>query len=167
MPALIPAAGLVASLAVACLSAAAGASVRAPAQESTGVDAAIRGFLVAFNNLDMPAFLACFADDATIVHPQAAPPRTFPLRLRGTPEIARTFQVVFDQIRGQSGRTGPPFQDLQPRDLLIQQFEDVAVVTFHLGTAARPGRRTLVFHRVGTAWKIVHLHASIFDPGQP
>lgn len=135
-------------------------------QDSSGVETAARSFIVAFNNLDMPAFLNCFADDATVFHPPAVPPRTFPTRVQGRREIERTFQVLFDLMRAGSGKSGPPYQDLQPRDLLIQQFDDSAVLTFHLGTAARTSRRTFVFRRTGSEWKIVHLHASSFDVAQ-
>ena len=48
-----------------------------------GIDAAMRQFLTAFNNLDMPAFLDCFAAEATVFHPPSAPPRTFPTRIQG------------------------------------------------------------------------------------
>lgn len=133
-------------------------------QDSSTVEAAARRFIVAFNNLDMPAFLDRFADDATIIHPPSGPPRTFPKRVQGKQEIQRTFQVVFDLIRG--GRTTPPYQDLQTRDLLIQEYDGLAVLTFHLGTDTRVGRRTLVFRRMGSDWKIVHLHASTFDLSQ-
>jgi len=37
------------------------------------------------------------------------------------------------------------------------------VVTFHLGTEAARGWRTLVLYRAGTQWRIVHLHASTFN----
>ena len=131
----------------------------------TSVEAASRRFIVAFNNLDMPAFLDRFADDATLIHPQSGPPRTFPKRVQGKAEIQRTFQVVFDLIKG--GRTTPPYQDLQPRDLLIQEYDGVAVVSFHLGNDTRVGRRTLVFRRMGPDWKIVHLHASTFEVSPP
>jgi ketosteroid isomerase-like protein len=128
-----------------------------------GIDAAMRQFLTAFNNLDLPAFLDCFAADATVFHPPSAPPRTFPTRIQGRQEIQQTFEVVFAQIRTRSGRTAPPFQDLQPQDLEVQRLDDVAVVTFHLGTATARSRRTLVLHRAGTDWRIVHLHASTFN----
>jgi ketosteroid isomerase-like protein len=128
-----------------------------------GIDAAMRQFLAAFNNLDMPAFLDCFAAEATVFHPPSAPPRTFPTRIQGRQEIQRTFEVVFTQIRAASGRTAPPFQDLQPQDLEVQRFDDAAVVTFHLGTAAARSRRTLVLHLAGGHWRIAHLHASTFN----
>ena len=135
------------------------------AQPANGVDAAVQEFLAAFNDLDMPRFLACFAADAVMFHPPAPPPRTFPTRVSGRPEIERTFQVVFDQIRARSGRTTPPFQNLAPQEVLVQRFDGFAVVTFHLGSDKVRGRRTLVYRRVGAAWSIVHLHASTFDVG--
>jgi ketosteroid isomerase-like protein len=51
--------------------------------------------------------------------------------------------------------------DLQPKDMVIQEFGDVAIATFHLDD--RPGvvnRRTIVLHKTKTGWKIVQLHAS-------
>ncbi|MGD9906585.1 MAG: nuclear transport factor 2 family protein [Vicinamibacterales bacterium] len=132
-----------------------------------GVDAALQEFLSAFNALDMPGFLAAFADDAVVFHPPSPPPRTFPTRVSGRAEVERTFRVVFDQIRAASGRTTPPFQNLQPQDLLIQRFDGVAVVTFHLGTEKVRGRRTLVLRRIGATWRIVHLHASTFAAEPP
>ncbi len=134
-------------------------------QDSSTVEAAAGRFIVAFNNLDMTAFLDRFADDATIVHPPSGPPRVFPKRVQGKPEIQRTFQAVFDQIRG--GRTTPPYMNLQPRDLLVQEYDGFAVLTFHLGSDTQVGRRTLVFRRIGSDWKIVHLHASTFELPQP
>lgn len=132
-------------------------------QPEGGVEAAARAFLAAFDDLDMRRFLDAFADDATVVHPPSAPPRTFPTRIQGKAEIARTFGVVFDEVRRASGRTAPPYQHIDPQDLLVQQYGDVAVVTFHLGTATRRGRRTVVFRQTPSGWRIVHLHASMFE----
>ena len=133
------------------------------AQGRDDVQATMEGFLVAFNNLDMPAFIAYFADDATFFNRPAPPPQTFPDRVQGKREIQRVFQVVFDQIRAGSGRSAPPFQNIEPQDLLVQRFDDVAIVTFHLGTMAARSRRSFVLRRIGEAWKIEHLHASTFE----
>jgi ketosteroid isomerase-like protein len=140
-----------------------GSAATAVQQGDDGLAAATQQFLTAFNNLDMPAFLDCFADDATVFHPPSAPPRTFPMRIKGRAEIQRTFEVVFAQIRTMSNRTAPPFMELTPQDLEVQRFGDGGVVTFHLGVAAARARRTLVYHRAGSTWRIVHLHASIFN----
>jgi hypothetical protein len=70
---------------------------------------------------------------------------------------------VFEQIR--AGRTQPPYTHLQPRDLKIQSYGEIAIATFHLDD--RPGvlnRRTIVLRRSKGQWKIVHLHASETAP---
>jgi hypothetical protein len=52
-------------------------------QEPSTAGAAARRFIVAFNNLDMPAFMDRFAEAAVIIHPPSGPPRTFPKRVQG------------------------------------------------------------------------------------
>jgi len=117
--------------------------------------AALARFVTAFDDLDWDAFRQSFEDDANVFYPRA-----IPARARGRAEFERAFKVVFEQIRG--NRLSAPYMDIQPKDLLIQDVAGgVAIVTFHLDD--RPGflnRRTMVWHRVHGAWKIVHLHAS-------
>jgi ketosteroid isomerase-like protein len=51
--------------------------------------------------------------------------------------------------------------DIQPKDMRIQIFGDIAIATFHLDDRAGfLNRRTVVLHKTGEGWKIVHLHAS-------
>ena len=60
----------------------------------------------------MPAFMACFAEDATVFFPAPEPQE----RVTGKAAIGGRFQLVFDAIRkGASG--GPPYHRLQPQDL--------------------------------------------------
>ena len=50
---------------------------------------------------------------------------------------------------------------LEPQDLKIQLLSaGVALVTFHLRDRNVLSRRTIVFRRDKSAWKIVHIHAS-------
>ena len=125
---------------------------------STGNEKEVREtlarFIVAFDNLNWDAFRQAFGDDATVFYP-----RVFPARANGRAEFEKTFKVVFDQIRGK--KTTPPYMDIQPKDMRIQMFENVAIVTFHLDDRAGfLNRRTVVLHKTTGAWKIVHLHAS-------
>jgi ketosteroid isomerase-like protein len=125
-----------------------------PASSEAEVQDALKEFVQAFDNLDWERFRLAFDDTATVFYPRA-----FPERANGRTEFEKTFKVVFEQIR--KGRSVGPYMDIQPRDLRIQLFGDVAIATFHL--ADRPGflnRRTLVLHKADTGWKIVHLHAS-------
>ena len=51
--------------------------------------------------------------------------------------------------------------DIQPKDMQIQVFGDIAIATFHLDDRAGfLNRRTIVLHQTTTGRKIVHLHAS-------
>ncbi len=126
--------------------------------------AAIASFIQAFDNLDWDKFRLAFADDATVFYP-----RKYAQRASGRAEFEATFHQVFEQIR--DGKTAPPFMDIQPRNMEIQNLGDTVIATFHLDD--REGflnRRTIVLHKYSQGWKIVHLHASevaLPDAGAP
>lgn len=114
-------------------------------------------FLTAFENLDLDAFMACFAPDATVFFPTPEPPQRFD----GKEAIRDHFFRVFSAIRKSSTAREPPFHRLRPEDTHIQLVgSDVAVVTFHLRNSERIARRTLVVGKRGDSWLISHLHAS-------
>ena len=111
-------------------------------------------FVQVFDNLDWEQFRGFFADDATVFYP-----RDVPTRATGRQEIEAQFKRVFEQIRG--NRTKPPYMDIQPKDLEIQLFGEVAVATFHLDDRAGVlNRRTIVLRKETAGWRIVHIHAS-------
>jgi len=124
--------------------------------EEPAVRSFVLQFLRAFEDLDLPRFIDCFADDATAFYPVPEPPA----RVDGKPAIRARFESVFAAIRrGAPG--GPPYHRLVAEDLAVQMAgRDSAVVTFHLRNAQRIARRTLVVRRDGERWLIVHLHAS-------
>ena len=133
------------------------ASADAPNRFEPEIKQALTVFLTAFDNLDWPAFRACFAPDASMFHP--APPNL--KRIDSPQEFEKAWLVVFARIRKASGRDAPPYMNLQPQDLKIQELSpDVALVTFHMLDAALLNRRTIVFRRDAGGWKIVHIHAS-------
>jgi len=135
-------------------------AVRVPSAEDQrpsieGVRAALAEFLDAFQALDLERFMACWAPDATLIHPF----RELPRRIRGWEEIRRSWRGVFDFVR--TTRDGPPYLDLRPMDLQVQAVAArVAVITFHLDLDGSLGRRTLVLEDRSGVWRIVHLHAS-------
>jgi ketosteroid isomerase-like protein len=113
-------------------------------------------FLKAFENLDMPTFIACFAEDATAFFPSPEPPLSFV----GKPAIREQFEVVFAAIRNHAS-AGPPFHRLDAQDLLVQIIgAETALVSFHLKNSERIARRTLVLVKIESDWRIIHLHAS-------
>ena len=125
--------------------------------EQDDAEVAVRGFLVAFENLEWDAFASYFAEDATAFFP--APEA--PARFDGKAAIERQFRRVFDAIRKDSTATGPPFHKLEPVNLRIERPErDVAIATFMLVNEQRIARRTLILRRNAEGWRIIHLHAS-------
>jgi len=111
-------------------------------------------FIRAFDDLDWETFRLAFDDDATVFYPRAMPERA-----NGRAEFEKGFQTVFQQIRG--SKTTAPYMDIQPKDLRLQLFGDMAIATFHLDDRAGfLNRRTIVLRKTEKGWKIVHLHAS-------
>jgi CubicO group peptidase (beta-lactamase class C family) len=130
------------------------------AQEAEVRAAALR-FVVAFNNLDWPAFEASFDTGATIFHPMDG----FASRIEGRASVVESFEQIFGAVP--AARPGPPYLSIRPQDLHVQLLgEGAAVVTFHLPQENALGRRTLAFVRRGERWLISHLHAS-FLPAPP
>jgi len=120
----------------------------------TDVGEALAHFIRAFDDLDWEQFRQAFDDNATVFYPRAMAERA-----NGRAEFEKGFKSVFQQIRG--SKTAAPYMDIQPKDLRIQRFGDVAIATFHLDD--RVGflnRRTIILNKTEKGWKIVHLHAS-------
>ena len=122
------------------------------------VQLAAERFVQSFNNLDWEEFGPCFAEDATIFFPSPKYSR----RLNGREEIVTAFKTLFADIPKR--RPGPPYLNIQPKELKIQMLNDAAILTFHLGGDGMVVRRTLVFQKKGNQWLIVHLHGSSMEP---
>lgn len=118
----------------------------------SGPEAAVRAFVSAFNALDRTRFDPLFAEDVTLFFP-ASP---FPVRrVEGKEATLSWFGRFFDLAR-ERGAT----PRIEPQDLKVQDYGNVAVATFHLGKGERVGRRTIVLRRQKGRWAIAHLHAS-------
>lgn len=137
---------------------------RAPAENdlrssdaSAAIEQALSSFIVAFDNLDWPSFRASFVPGATVFHPAAPNVK----RIDSEQDFEKSWHGVFARIRKASGRTAPPYMNLQPQDLQVQILsQDVGLVSFHLVEGTTISRRTIVFKHTSDGWKIVHLHAS-------
>lgn len=126
---------------------------------SDEVEQVIRDFLVPFSNRNIPEFIEYFADDATVFFP-AVQGAGFPSdRVQGKAAIARAFEAVYQRVPAAPGGGGIL---IRPLDVMVQRFDDFAVVTFHLGTETTRNRRTFVLRCIDARWRIVHLHASSF-----
>jgi ketosteroid isomerase-like protein len=133
---------------------------QAGARTPESLERRLSGFVTAFDDLDWEKFRTFFTEDATVFHP-AAPNLK---RTDGREAFEQAWLGVFERIRKNSGKTAPPYMELQPKDVRIQYLEDdVALVTFHLDDGVVLGRRTMVWKREGLVWRIVHVHASNFS----
>ena len=125
-----------------------------PSQSEADVHKALAKFIRAFDDLDWEHFRLAFDDKATVFYPRA-----IPRRANGRAEFEKAFKTMFQQVR--DGKTAAPSMDIQPKELTIQLFGNVAIASFHLDD--RVGflnRRTIVLNKTKKGWKIVHLHAS-------
>jgi ketosteroid isomerase-like protein len=138
----------------------AGGAIAAPEDRSNAAatpavsspEAAIQAFVSAFNALDRTRFDALFAEDVTLFFPSAP----FPVRrTEGKKATLLWFGRFFDSLRKRGAGPG-----IEPQDLKVQDYGDVAIATFHLGGGESVARRTVVLRRQRGQWAIAHLHAS-------
>jgi len=151
-------------LVLGALAAAPAVPVTASAAEDE-IRAALMAFLKAFADCDLPRMEAAFASDAncfdrTVMSARGAPGLRLDdwRRIAGMPPGMRKLAQSLPATQ-----PGPPYQTLEPLDLLIQASADMAVCTFHLVSPHVLCRRTIVMARRSGLWKIIHIHASNVD----
>jgi ketosteroid isomerase-like protein len=129
-------------------------------QDSLEVITATQNFLSSFNNFNWETFSGSFSDDATIFFPDWKERA----RRQGRAEIEKTWLSIFPEFKDSANTFK---MNITPKDLLIQLYEQTAIVTFHLGGGERPylARRTIVWIKQKGQWKIAHLHASVLTDG--
>lgn len=139
------------------------AQSKAP-EDLAGIRAAAERFLRALDDLDWEAFRASWASEPTVFFPFADTPD----RVIGQVAVEVRWRRFFEEVRAH--RPGPPYLHLKPRDLRVERYGDVGLVTFMLDGLSTVGgrqlpvlRRTLLFVREHETWKLAHLHASAAD----
>jgi hypothetical protein len=92
--------------------------------KTASIDEALSAFLTAFDNLDWQSFRTCFSSTATILH--IAAPNI--MRIDSPDQFEKARRGVFERIKKSSGRTSPPYMNLNPLDLRVEKLsEDVAL----------------------------------------
>jgi ketosteroid isomerase-like protein len=124
--------------------------VETPAEVALFLDS----FVESFENLEWDRFRDHFSDEATVFFPAPYPRE----RVSGRAAVEEGFRSVFERWRHE--RPGPPYLDIEPREVMVSSHGDIYVVTFHLGEGESLSRRTLILGRQGGELKILHLHAS-------
>jgi len=115
------------------------------------IQATLLRFLRVFSKLQLDEMIDFFVDDATAFFPI----KHQPLLLVGKKAIKETFAQILARIRS-SGATGIR---LDPEEVRVKAFDDIAVVTFYIRDEEL-NRRTLVLRRTQEGWQIEHLHGS-------
>ena len=110
-------------------------------------------YLAAFNQRDWEAFRATFDDSISVMFDVPAPPQ----RRDGRTAVEELFRRVFPPA-GQNPRALPA--PIRPIDLRVQDYGHVVVVTFHIDGGDELARRSIVLHRGGNGWRVVHIHGS-------
>lgn len=117
---------------------------------SGDVERAFARFITAFNRMDLLELADVFAADVTLFAP--AGPSTL---IVGRADVISHFERVF----AAEPAGGPNVRPIDRHTRMLSA--DAALVTFEFARAAGSvGRRTLVFTRVGSDWKVTHIHAS-------
>jgi ketosteroid isomerase-like protein len=123
-----------------------------PAAKDSAAQTSI-AFVEAFNALDPARFDAFFADDVTMFFP----PGPFPsARVNGKKDVTAAFNRFFEMAK----EKGATRLNIQPANLQVQNYGDLALASFELGGKGSIGRRSILFRRDQGSWRIVHFHAS-------
>ena len=135
------------------------ATPSAPAAADESAEQTAIAFVEAFNALDVAWFDAFFADDVTMFFP----PGPFPsARLDGKKHVTAAFHRFFEMAK----EKGATRLNIQPANLQVQDYGDLAVVSFELSGKGSIGRRSILFRRDQGSWRIVHFHASSVQESQ-
>ena len=124
-----------------------------------GIREAADRFLRALDDLDWEPFRASWSSEPTVFFPFGDPPD----RVTGHVGVEARWRRFFEEARAR--RPGPPYLNLKPREIRMERYGDVGLVTFTLeltvgGRQLPLQRRTLLFIREHDAWKLAHMHAS-------
>ena len=144
LPRTILAACVAVSLPFASLSAQASA-------DSAGVSRAMMSFLDALNTLDLAGMTSFFADDVTAFVPSAQAGE-----VSGKAAVTEIFRVFVETSRKVANR-----KPAAPMGLSVQASGDLGFASFSVSTATGVvRRRTFIWKRTGSGWRIAHFHAS-------
>ena len=130
-----------------------GLTAKSQSKDSLAVLKATQTFVKSFTSFDWKVFKNTFSSKATIFFPTWEQGK----RRTGQKEVEDTWTEIFPEFIDSTKKFD--FK-IEPKDILIQLYENTAIVTFHLGGGDFLSRRTIVFVKENKDWKIVHLHAS-------
>jgi ketosteroid isomerase-like protein len=114
-----------------------------------------------FNNavraLDVPTMTAMMAPEVTAFVSNDTP--------RGTLRRVHGRDALLKLIATATAKPLPPMAASAMQDTEVQRIGPVAIVTYHVGSGNRVGRRTFVLRETDSGWVVTHQHASTFVSG--
>jgi len=126
-----------------------------PGQASTP-EAAAASFLDAFKSMDEERFDTFFAPEVTMFFPDGPFPKG---RVEGRDAVLSAFHSFFELAK----ERGRVTLNIEPLELRVQRYGNLAIVTFRLDGDDSVGRRSIVLRKLDDEWRIAHFHASTID----
>ena len=122
------------------------------AQENSDIRETLDGFFRAVESRDLDRIAPYFEEDAQMFSPLG----TYPARLDGRAAIMEQFKAISEALK----QMPTPIR-IDPQEMVVREFGDIALVTFHLKLPGPLHRRSFILHKRDGRWRIAHIHASI------
>jgi uncharacterized protein (TIGR02246 family) len=124
-------------------------------QDNSDVRETLDGFFRAVESRDLDRVTPYFEEDAQMFSPLG----TYPARLDGRAAIMEQFKAISEALK----QMPTPIR-IDPQALVVREFGDIALVTFHLKLPGPLHRRSFILRKRDGRWRIAHIHASIASP---
>jgi ketosteroid isomerase-like protein len=125
------------------------------AQGNSDARETLDGFFRAVESRDLDKITPYFEEDAQMFSPLG----TYPARLDGRAAIMEQFKAISEALK----QMPTPIR-IDPQEMVLREFGDIALVTFHLTLPGPLHRRSFVLRKRDGRWRIAHIHASIASP---
>lgn len=127
-----------------------------PSDPAPALRATLQLFLDAIDRADLAALVPLWAADATMYFPFANSPAPF----HGRDAIVARFERMFADLRARNP-AGPPYVGFRVLAFECTPLDDRHVLACStLAFGRELGRRTIVFRREPSGWRLLHVHAS-------
>jgi ketosteroid isomerase-like protein len=125
------------------------------AQGNSDVRETLDGFFRAVESRDLDRVTPYIEEDAQMFSPLG----TYPARLDGRAAIMEQFKAISEALK----QMPTPIR-IDPQEMVVREFGDIALVTFHLKLPGPLHRRSFILRKRDGRWHIAHIHASIASP---
>ena len=109
-------------------------------------------FFRAVESRELDRIAPFFEEDAQMFSPLG----TYPARLDGRAAIMEQFKAISEALK----QMPTPIR-IDPQEMVVREFGEIALVTFHLKLPGPLHRRSFILRKRDRHWHIAHIHASI------